>query len=73
VALDPARTRAQIDGVVVIDGGIVDQASLGDAAAALQGPEVVLRVDLGAGDGSATVFGCDLSEEYVRINARYRT
>lgn len=36
-------------------------------------PTVTLRLDLGMGRAEATVWTCDLSEEYVRINARYRT
>lgn len=35
--------------------------------------EVKILIDLGIGKGSATVTTCDLSEEYVRINAEYRT
>ncbi|GBD32203.1 Arginine biosynthesis bifunctional protein ArgJ [bacterium HR33] len=35
--------------------------------------ELALRLDLGMGGAEATVWTCDLSEEYVRINARYRT
>ncbi len=34
---------------------------------------VLLRLCLHLGDGRATVWGCDLSEEYVRINSRYTT
>jgi glutamate N-acetyltransferase/amino-acid N-acetyltransferase len=33
----------------------------------------VLRVDLNGGPGEATVFGCDLSHDYVDINSRYTT
>ena len=45
-----------------------------DASRHLQGKEVLLRVDLGAGGtGSARMWTCDLSAEYVRINAEYRT
>ncbi len=47
-----------------------------DAAAlsqALAHREVRLRVDLGLGDGAATAWGCDLTPEYVRINAEYTT
>ena len=36
-------------------------------------PEVVIEVDLGAGDATARAWGCDLSKEYVRINAEYTT
>ena len=40
----------------------------------LSGSEVVIGVDVGAGGtGTATVWTCDLSAEYVRINADYRT
>ena len=44
------------------------------AAAHLHGPEVELEVDLGTGGNhAATIWTCDLSAEYVRINADYRT
>ena len=39
----------------------------------LQAPEVRIVVDLGLHDGQATAWGCDLTEEYVRINALYTT
>ena len=35
--------------------------------------EVVLDLDLGTGTAEATVWTCDLTSEYVRINAEYRT
>ena len=43
------------------------------AAARLQGPEVEVGVRLGAGRGEACVWTCDLSYDYVRINAEYTT
>ena len=44
------------------------------AAAYLRQPEVSLEVDLGTGGkGRATMWTCDLTAEYVRINADYRT
>jgi glutamate N-acetyltransferase/amino-acid N-acetyltransferase len=36
-------------------------------------PEVRIRVDLGLGKAAAVAWGCDLTEEYVRINAEYTT
>ncbi|WP_114381520.1 bifunctional ornithine acetyltransferase/N-acetylglutamate synthase [Paenibacillus prosopidis] len=39
----------------------------------LKGDTVVIRVDLHNGDGKATAWGCDLTYDYVRINAAYRT
>lgn len=43
------------------------------ARAELQKDTVVITVDLKSGDYQATAWGCDLSYEYVRINAAYRT
>lgn len=36
-------------------------------------PEIVIDVDLGAGDASTTIWTCDLSHEYVTINGDYRS
>ena len=35
--------------------------------------KVPIKVYLNLGDGRATAWGCDLSEEYVRINSEYMT
>ena len=40
---------------------------------AMDAPEVRLRAALGQGEHSATAWGCDLTENYVRINADYTT
>ena len=39
----------------------------------LKDKTIIIRVDLGAGEASATAWGCDLSYDYVKINADYRT
>ena len=46
-----------------------------DAEASKQtiGPEVQIRLDLAAGQATATAWGCDLTEEYVHFNADYVT
>ncbi|HEY5506209.1 MAG TPA: bifunctional glutamate N-acetyltransferase/amino-acid acetyltransferase ArgJ, partial [Coriobacteriia bacterium] len=43
------------------------------AAAALSRPDIDVTVDLHVGGSSATVWTCDLSYEYVRINGEYRS
>ncbi|WP_150240691.1 bifunctional glutamate N-acetyltransferase/amino-acid acetyltransferase ArgJ [Nocardiopsis quinghaiensis] len=43
------------------------------AAQHMKGDEVVISVDLGIADGAFTVYGCDLTEGYIRINADYTT
>ena len=42
-------------------------------SAAMNTDEVCIRIDLGLGDETATAWGCDLTAEYVRINAEYTT
>ena len=42
-------------------------------AAHLKGQEIQLEVDLGIGDGRATVWTCDLTHGYISINADYRS
>ncbi|MEW5791393.1 MAG: bifunctional glutamate N-acetyltransferase/amino-acid acetyltransferase ArgJ [Pseudomonadota bacterium] len=44
-----------------------------DGAAVMAQPEIVIRVDLGRGAASETIWTCDLSYDYVKINAEYRT
>ena len=39
----------------------------------LKGSEISIGVDLGLGDGSATVWTCDLTHGYIAINADYRS
>jgi glutamate N-acetyltransferase / amino-acid N-acetyltransferase len=43
------------------------------AADYLKATDVSVGVDLGVGDAASTVWTCDLSAEYVKINAEYRT
>lgn len=44
-----------------------------EALAYLQGDTVTIHIDLHYGTGEATAWGCDLTYDYVRINAAYRT
>jgi glutamate N-acetyltransferase/amino-acid N-acetyltransferase len=44
-----------------------------NSTAIISQPSVYILFDCGAGDGAATVWTCDLSHEYVSINADYRT
>ena len=60
--------------VKVVTGGAVDPGyEEARGAAALAGDDVGIRITLGMGDASATVCTSDLTAEYVRINADYRS
>ena len=71
--VDPARTRIWIAGLPAFGGGAPAETTEAALREAMDGPEIVIRVDLGVGSGRATAWGCDLTEEYVRINASYTT
>jgi glutamate N-acetyltransferase/amino-acid N-acetyltransferase len=51
----------------------VDEDGLSALSRYMKGDEVLIHVSLGIGDGAFTVYGCDLSDQYVRINADYTT
>lgn len=51
----------------------VDEAGLAELSEYMRGDTVSIGVDLGVADGTATVWGCDLTDGYVRINADYTT
>ena len=51
----------------------VDESGLDRLSAYMRGDEVHIGVSLGIATGSWTVYGCDLSDGYVRINADYTT
>jgi len=42
-------------------------------AAYMKQPEIVIGVDVGVGQASATVWTCDLTHGYIAINADYRS
>jgi glutamate N-acetyltransferase/amino-acid N-acetyltransferase len=69
---DPANVFAALGDALLVERGEI-QDDREAAVRALKEDEVVFRVRLGAGTGTATAFGCDLGYEYVRINAEYRT
>lgn len=58
---------------VTADGAVLPSYSEERATRHLQDDEVSLRVDVGVGDGQATVWTCDLTHGYIEINAGYRS
>lgn len=71
--VDPARLALWFDEVQLVCDGAPTDYREADAHATLTKPEVLIRIDLGVGDAEAEVWTCDLSYDYVRINADYRT
>jgi glutamate N-acetyltransferase/amino-acid N-acetyltransferase len=74
VELDLARAEVRWAGVTVFrNGRSAGPAARRRAGAAMADPELEIAVDLARGRGEATVWTCDLSYEYVKVNAEYTT
>jgi glutamate N-acetyltransferase/amino-acid N-acetyltransferase len=73
--VDPDQLRIAIAGHLVYDGPAGGPVAFDRAAAraAMDGPDVLVRLDLGLGAGTGEAFGCDLTEQYVIENAEYTT
>jgi glutamate N-acetyltransferase/amino-acid N-acetyltransferase len=68
------RAAVRIGPLILFSHGQPHDELAPQAAEYLQGKELEIEVDVGAGGTSrATIYTCDLSAEYVRINAEYRT
>ncbi len=67
------RCRVAIGGLVVFDRGAPEPVDAERIRVALSHPRLDIVIDLGAGDGAGHAWGCDLSADYVRINADYTT
>ncbi|MBD3679487.1 MAG: bifunctional glutamate N-acetyltransferase/amino-acid acetyltransferase ArgJ [Rhodobacteraceae bacterium] len=60
--------------VTVAENGWVSPSYSEEAAAAhMKGQDITIAVDLGLGEGHATVWTCDLTHRYIDINADYRS
>jgi glutamate N-acetyltransferase/amino-acid N-acetyltransferase len=77
--IDPEKITLSISAVgkdkevfLVKEGRIVDGV-LEEAEDVMGSEELLISLDLGLGDASARAFGCDLSYDYVKINADYTT
>jgi glutamate N-acetyltransferase / amino-acid N-acetyltransferase len=71
--LDPETFDIEFAGIPVCRGGAAIGFDEDEALEALKQPEVAIAVDLHLGEGAATVWTCDLTYEYVRINGEYRS
>ena len=80
-AVGKAGERAERDSVaiwlgdilVARDGEVAPGYREAQGAAYMKGEEIVITVDVGVGNGAATVWTCDLTKEYIAINADYRS
>ena len=78
-SVQPEDRRIDQDAVVIRFGSDevyprrLDEAALAELSSYMSGEDVAIHVSLGIGAETATVWGCDLSDTYVRFNADYTT
>ena len=73
IPMDPQKTVVKFGGIPVYANGVgveFDEEALRDVMAQ---HDIVIDIDMGDGDGEATVWTCDFSYEYVKINGEYHT
>ena len=77
VDFDPDKVSLKYESragsVCVFKNGLKADYSEDEATAVLSEDEVTVVIDMNAGDAKATAWGCDLSYDYVKINADYRS
>ena len=72
--LDVNKVKLWLGRVLVAEnGGRSSSYEEDDVQLIMDAPEIEVRIHLGRGDAAATVWTCDFSYEYVKINAEYRT
>jgi len=73
VALDPDHLELRIGGHCVARAGAAYPRGEALAARHLRGRRIEMELAIGHGRASAAALGCDLTADYVAINAHYRS
>ncbi|MDG5469824.1 bifunctional glutamate N-acetyltransferase/amino-acid acetyltransferase ArgJ [Deltaproteobacteria bacterium IMCC39524] len=72
--VDPDKVNISFDDVAMVSNGLgLDSAQEAMASEVLKNPEFTVTVELGLGEGSAYYYTSDLTYDYIKINADYRT
>ncbi len=73
VDVNPEKISIYFGNTLIYNGKPINDDNLIKIQNYLKNPEIKIRVSLGLGTQEATVWGCDLSYDYVRINGEYTT
>ena len=74
IDFDPQRVQLYINGVKLVENGLaLGQEAEREVSKILKEPSFSITIDLGQGKAEETVYTCDLSLDYVKINADYRS
>jgi glutamate N-acetyltransferase/amino-acid N-acetyltransferase len=73
VELDESKINLHINDILIFARGMPTQCDLNTLSTTMKGCDIKIRLELGLGNCPDTVWTCDLSHEYVTINAEYHT
>jgi glutamate N-acetyltransferase/amino-acid N-acetyltransferase len=71
VKFDASKLDIFLNGIKVVSSGVSKPGLRAAAKKQMKKKEIRIKVDLGSGKASATTWTCDLTERYIKINARY--
>lgn len=73
VQMEPDKVNLEIGGVRLVEHGMNCNVPLESLKDIMEQHDISMKIDLGAGSEEATVWTCDFSYEYVKINGEYHT
>ena len=73
VPLDEGRLQLHIGGILIFKDGVPVETDVQQVNAVMGAEEIIIELDLAMGEAEATMWTCDLSHDYVTINADYHT
>lgn len=73
VELDESKTNLSINDVLIFAKGMPSHGELDALSISMKGRDIKILLELGLGNYKDTIWTCDLSHEYVTINAEYHT
>lgn len=72
--VDPTLVSLSIDGVDIVEGGVgLGAEAEAEASVQMRKSQFTVLVKLGRGEATRSIYTCDLTADYVKINAEYRT
>ena len=73
VELNESTTNLYMNDILIFARGMPTQCDLNILSTSMKSRDIMIRLELGLGEYKDTIWTCDLSHEYVTINAEYHT
>ena len=72
--MEEHKVQISINGVAIVEGGLItSQEKENEAAEQMKNEEITISIHLNQGNFSDRMVTCDLTYDYIKINAEYRT